>query len=153
MHRESLFTMSTTTAISRDRRLVWANVALLLAVLVHDVDHARQMAVQCFTLSNLLITITLLGFVPGLVALTLAWRGHRWAARLTLGFGLLITAIAVGVHMLGGGPFFEYYAVSYFQLPVDGWSWAALWLVAAVAVATAGVAMRSMQHQRPGAQR
>lgn len=141
--------MPTTAAVrSGDRRLFWANVALLLAVLVHDIDHARQMAVQCFTLSNLLITITLLGFVPGFVALYLAWRGHRWAAPLTLGFGLLITAIAVGVHMLGGGPFFEYYSVSYFQLPVDGWSWAALWLVAAVAVAVAGVATSALLRRR-----
>jgi hypothetical protein len=99
------------------RRLIWANLALLALVWLHDLDHVRQVR----EIEGGVGAIGLLGVTVTIVSLALAIAGHRLAplAAMAVGFGTAIGFVLV--HLIPDwGPLSDGYP----DLAVDGISWA-----------------------------
>jgi hypothetical protein len=112
-----------------DRSLLAPAVALLAAVILHDLDHVRQSR----SVEPLVVAIGVVGDIAVITMVALAIRGSRWApqAAVLIGFANFFGFIAV--HLIPDwGPL----ADGYPGLGVDGASWiavaipmaAALWL-------------------------
>jgi hypothetical protein len=102
-----------------DPRLRWASVALLAAVVLHDLDHVRQGR----TIEGPVVGIGVLGDIAAITAVVLALRASRWAphAAVLVGFGTFLGFIAVHV-VPDWGPL----ADGYPGLRVDALSWVAV---------------------------
>ncbi len=131
------------TATENRRNLLWASVALLAAVLLHDLDHIRQDR----SVEPLVVAIGVVGDIAVITMVALAIRGSRFAApaAILVGFANFFGFIAVHV-VPDWGPLSDGYP----GLPVDGLSWtivfvpmaAALWL--AIEGLSARAALRSV---------
>ena len=121
------------------RTLVWANVALLLAVAAHGVDHAFR---QPGGLEALTAEVFGGGIAMGLAtagSLALAVLAHRLAAAVAVTAGPWIAVAVVASHFL---PHWSAFSDSYAEVGADALSYAfaVLVVLAALAVAGAGAA-------------
>jgi hypothetical protein len=109
------------------RGLTWAAVGLLAAVVLHDLDHIRQGR----TVEPLVIAIGVIGDIAVITMVALAIRGNRWAplAAVLIGFANVLGFIAVHV-IPDWGPLSDGYP----DLPVDGVSWAIVFVPMAAAL-------------------
>lgn len=120
------------------RRLVWANMALLSLVWLHDLDHVRQVR----EVEGGVGFIGLLGVVATIGATALAIAGHRLAphAAVLVGFGTAIGFVAV--HLVPDwGPLSDGYP----GLGVDATSWAIAILPIPVALWLAATGLRALR--------
>jgi hypothetical protein len=107
--------------------LLWASIALLAAVVLHDLDHVRQGR----SVEPLVVAIGVVGDVAVITMVALAIRGSRWAphAAVVIGFGNVLGFIAVHV-IPDWGPL----ADGYPGIGVDGLSWAIVYIPMAAAL-------------------
>lgn len=120
------------------RALVIANIAMLLAITVHDADHLRQAANWCCTITTTLWIVNVSVYVPSLAALVLSIRCHRLAAVATSISALLIAFLFAKVHLWK--PTFAVWGIwnrTFFELGADAISWSILTLLVLVGVAVA----------------
>ena len=102
----------------RHRRLLWANLALLTVVWLHDLDHVRQVR----EVEGPVGAIGLLGMAATILSLALTMSGSRFAAPYAalVGFGTALGFVAV--HLVPDwGPLSDGYP----DIPVDTTSWIA----------------------------
>jgi hypothetical protein len=99
------------------RQLTWAGLALLAAILLHDLDHLRQGR----SIEPLVVGIGVLGDIAIITTVALVIRRHRLAplAATLVGFANFFGFIAVHV-VPDWGPLSDGYP----GLPVDALSWA-----------------------------
>ena len=57
------------------KTILWANIAMIAMIVIHDSDHVRQAANWCYTISAQLWLVNVSVYVPSLIALALLWRG------------------------------------------------------------------------------
>ena len=115
------------TAEQRNRSLLWASIALLAAVVLHDLDHVRQGR----SVEPLVVAIGVVGDIAVITMVALAIRGSRWGphAAVVIGFGNVLGFIAVHV-IPDWGPL----ADGYPGIGVDGLSWAIVYIPMAAAL-------------------
>lgn len=114
--------------------LVTANIAMIAAITLHDMDHIRQAQNWCYSITPFLWVINVLVYMPALAALIGAWRRLNWAIFATSGGALLIAALFVKVHLWQ--PFFNVWGIwnhSFLELGADALSWGILTLLTTVA--------------------
>ncbi len=118
--------------------LILANIAMLLAITIHDADHIRQAANWCYTITATLWIINVGVYLPSLGALLLSLRRHRFAAIATSTSALLIPILFAKVHLWK--PTFNVWGIwnsTFFELGADWISWSILALLVLVGVAVA----------------
>lgn len=118
--------------------LIIANIAMLLAITIHDADHIRQAAGWCYTITATLWIINVAVYLPSLGALLLSMHRHRFAARATSTSALLIAFLFAKVHLWK--PTFNVWGIwnkTFFELGADWISWSILTLLVLVGVAVA----------------
>jgi hypothetical protein len=119
--------------------LLWASIALLAAVVLHDLDHVRQGR----SVEPLVVAIGVVGDIAAITAVALAIRGSRWAAHAAVLVGSVTFLGFIAVHVLPDwGPL----ADGYPGIGVDGLSWAIVYIPMAAALwlgATGLSALRS----------
>lgn len=117
-----------------NRILPLLGVALVVVVLMHDLDHVRQGR----SLDAAVTAVGLVGLMAVLFSLALAVLRHRWAPAVSsvVGFGTAIGFVVVHI-----APRWSAISDPYPDLPVDALSWAsvAASVVIALAVGLAGV--------------
>lgn len=128
--------------------LLWANIIMILMIIVHDADHIRQ--ANCWgyiiPLSVWLVNISV--YMPSLIALYLLKKEKSSTANATVINGLLVGAAFAQVHLWG--PTFPIWGIwnkSFFVLGADATSWTILviTIVVGIAVAMAGNFVRGRQ--------
>lgn len=120
------------------KALIVANIAMLLAITVHDADHIRQAAGWCYTITATLWVVNVAVYLPSLAALVLTLRRHRFAAVATSAAALLIAILFAKVHLWK--PTFGVWGIwnkTFFVLGADWISWTILTLLVLVGVAVA----------------
>ncbi|VDC50517.1 hypothetical protein [Brevundimonas mediterranea] len=120
-------------ALSR-KVLIIANVAMIAAITLHDLDHIRQARGWCYTITALLWVINGLVYIPGIFALVASVKRARWAPFATAFGALLISTLFAKVHLWK--PFFQVWGVwnrSFLDLGADALSWGILTLLVTVA--------------------
>ncbi|MFG6455726.1 hypothetical protein [Roseateles sp. BYS96W] len=118
--------------------LIAANIAMLLAITIHDADHIRQASEWCYTITTTLWIINVAVYLPSAGALTLSLRGSRFAAWATSTGALLIAILFAKVHLWK--PTFNAWGIwnkSFIELGADWISWAILTLLVLVGIAAA----------------
>jgi len=123
------------------RHLRTLNWALLVMIVVHDLDHVRQDR----ALQSELLGVGAIALVTALVSLGLAVREH-WlapAAAVVVGFGNLVGVALVHVapHW---GPFSDPYAAAH----VDWFSWAVIVAMMLIGLMLGVVGMRALRSSR-----
>jgi hypothetical protein len=99
--------------------LLWASIALLAAVVLHDLDHVRQGR----SVEPLVVAIGVVGDIAAITAVALAIRSSRWAAHAAVLVGFATFLGFIAVHVLPDwGPLSDGYP----GLGVDGLSWVAV---------------------------
>lgn len=118
---------------SRARKtILWANIAMIAMIVIHDSDHVRQAANWCYTISPQLWLVNVSVYVPSLIALALLWRG-KGAGVATMINGLLVGAAFSEVHLWRPSiPVWGIWNDNFFILDVDWISWAILALTVLV---------------------
>lgn len=113
--------------IRADVRLRWASLALLAAVILHDLDHVRQGR----SVEPLVVAVGVIGDIAIITLAILVIRGHRLAplAATVVGFANVLGFIAVHV-VPDWGPLSDGYP----DLAVDGLSWALVFVPMAAAL-------------------
>lgn len=130
-------------ARAKDRiQLAWPSVALLGALVLHDLDHLRQGR----SVETPVVGLGILGELSVITAVALAIRGSRWApsAAVLVGFAHVLGFVAVHV-VPDWGPL----ADGYPGLGVDALSWAgvAIPMAAALWLGLGGLAgLRARRH-------
>jgi hypothetical protein len=102
-------------------------MALLAAVVLHDLDHVRQGR----SIEPLVVAIGVIGDIAVITMVALAIRDSRWAphAAVVVGFGNVLGFIAVHV-LPDWGPLSDGYP----DLSIDGLSWAIVYIPMAAAL-------------------
>ncbi len=120
------------------KALIIANLAMILTITIHDLDHIRQAANWCYTITAALWIVNIAVYVPSLVALILGLRRHHWAAAATSASALLIAILFAKVHLWK--PTFNVWGMwdrTFFELGADSLSWSILVLTVLMGVAVA----------------
>jgi formate hydrogenlyase subunit 3/multisubunit Na+/H+ antiporter MnhD subunit len=121
------------------RILLFANVAMLLIITVHDADHIRQATNWCYRINSLLWIVNVSVYLPSAIALLASWRRWRWASLATAGSALLIAVLFAHLHLWKPlSPVWGIWNSNFFVLQADAISWSILALTVLVGV---GVAM------------
>jgi hypothetical protein len=124
------------------RRLLIANAALAVLLLVHIADHAlRQPAGD--QLGLLASLPGLLGTIAVFVSLGLVARRQRWAPRIAGAVGLLTAAGFVAVHL---APHWSMFSDPYAERAVDAGSWAQMLASLAAGAVLALTATTARRH-------
>lgn len=114
------------------KTILWANIAMIAMIVIHDSDHVRQAANWCYTISAQLWLVNVSVYVPSLIALALLWRG-KGAGVATLINGLLVGAAFSEVHLWRPSiPVWGIWNDNFFILGVDWISWMILALTVLV---------------------
>lgn len=109
------------------RQLPWAAVALLASVLLHDLDHLRQGR----SIERLVVAIGVIGDIAVITMVALAIRGSRWTPHAAVLVGSANVLGFIAVHVFPDwGPLSDGYP----DLPVDGLSWAIVYIPMAAAL-------------------
>ncbi len=109
------------------RHLLWAALALLAVIVLHDLDHLRQGR----EIEPLVVGIGLIGDVTTLTMVALVIRRHRLAPLAATGVGFANFFGFIGVHVVPDwGPLSDGYP----DLPVDTVSWVMVFIPIAVAL-------------------
>lgn len=126
---------------SRDPALTWASFALLAAVVLHDLDHLRQGR----SIEAPVVGIGVLGDIAIITLMVLVLRGHRLAplAATVVGFANVLGFLAVHV-VPDWGPLSDGYP----DLPVDGLSWALVYIPMAAALWLGFTGLASLRSSR-----
>lgn len=132
--------MSTAAPIDAKSRkaLVVANLAMILTITIHDLDHLRQAAGWCYTITATLWLVNASVYVPSAIALALGLRGRRGAATATSASALLIAILFAKVHLWK--PMFPVWGIwnrTFFELRADALSWSILAFTVLMGVAVA----------------
>ena len=103
------------------KQLMWASLALLASIVLHDLDHLRQGR----SVEPLVVGIGVLGDIAIITTVALVIRRHPLAplAAILVGFANFFGFIAVHV-LPDWGPLSDGYP----GLPVDGLSWAIVFI-------------------------
>ena len=129
-------------------RLVTVNAAVLVALVLHDLDHLRQASGADYDIPVRLFAGNAAVYVPTLVALALSWRLGRRAREWTIVSAALWLVGFIVVHLIGAGAYYGYWATPYPRLGVDALSW----LLYAIPVATfLGAGWIALRTPRPPA--
>lgn len=128
------------------RQLLWPAVALLVTVFLHDLDHIRQGR----SIEAPVVGIGVIGDIAVITMVVLAVRGSRLAApaAVLVGFANFFGFIAVHV-VPDWGPLSDGYP----DLPVDGLSWAIVFIPMAAALWLGLAGLMSLSADRRLAQR
>lgn len=121
--------------------ILWANIAMILMIIIHDADHARQASNWCYTIGPTLWLVNLSVYVPSLAALLLLWKGVSSAGVATMFNGLIVGAAFSEVHLWRPSiPVWGIWNDNFFILGADWISWTILALTVFVGalVAAAG---------------
>ncbi|MGH2711445.1 MAG: hypothetical protein ACRDH9_09615 [Actinomycetota bacterium] len=122
-------------------RLKWASFALLATVILHDLDHIRQSR----SVEPLVVAIGVIGDIAVITMVSLAIRGSRWAPLGAVVVGLANFVGFIAVHVIPDwGPLSDGYP----DLPVDGLSWAIVFLPMAAAAILLLVGLPLLRAQR-----
>ena len=114
------------------KTILWANIAMIAMIVIHDSDHVRQAATWCYTISAQLWLVNVSVYVPSLIALALLWRG-KGAGVATMINGLLVGAAFSEVHLWRPSiPVWGIWNDNFFILGVDWISWTILALTVLV---------------------
>jgi hypothetical protein len=114
------------------KTILWANIAMIAVIVIHDSDHIRQAANWCYTISAQLWLVNVSVYVPSLIALALLWRG-KGAGVATMINGLLVGAAFSEVHLWRPSiPVWGIWNDNFFILGVDWISWTILALTVLV---------------------
>ena len=114
------------------KTILWANIAMIAMIAIHDSDHVRQAANWCYTISAQLWLVNVSVYVPSLIALALLWRG-KGAGVATMINGLLVGAAFSEVHLWRPSiPVWGIWNDNFFILGVDWISWTILALTVLV---------------------
>ena len=114
------------------KTILWANIAMIAMIVIHDSDHVRQAANWCYTISAQLWLVNVSVYVPSLIALALLWRG-KVAGVATMINGLLVGAAFSEVHLWRPSiPVWGIWNDNFFILGVDWISWTILALTVLV---------------------
>ncbi|AXO16466.1 MULTISPECIES: hypothetical protein [Alphaproteobacteria] len=114
------------------KTILWANIAMIAMIVIHDSDHVRQAANWCYTISAQLWLVNVSVYVPSLIALALLWRG-KGAGVATMINGLLVGAAFSEVHLWRPSiPVWGIWNDNFFILGVDWISWTILALTVLV---------------------
>lgn len=114
------------------KTILWANIAMIAMIVIHDSDHVQQAANWCYTISAQLWLVNVSVYVPSLIALALLWRG-KGAGVATLINGLLVGAAFSEVHLWRPSiPVWGIWNDNFFILGVDWISWTILALTVLV---------------------
>jgi len=110
-------------------------------IIVHDADHVRQAVNWCYTIPLSVWVVNVTVYLPGLLALWLAWCFRPTAAWATSAAGIAVAAAFAKVHLWK--PFLPVWGIwnkTFLVLGVDAISWSILTLtvLTGVAVAMAG---------------
>jgi hypothetical protein len=128
-------------ALVTARHLRTLNWALVLMIVVHDLDHVRQGR----ALQSELLGVGAIALVTALVSLGLALREH-WlapAAAVVVGFGNLVGVALVHV-VPHWGPFSDPYAAAH----VDWFSWTVIVAMMLVGLMLGIAGVRAMRNSR-----
>jgi hypothetical protein len=122
------------------RPILRASLALLAAVVLHDLDHVRQDR----SVEPLVVAIGVIGDIAVITLVALAIRGSRWTslAAVVVGFGNVLGFFAVHV-IPDWGPL----ADGYPGLGVDAVSWIAVAIPMVVAAVLGVIGLRRLQPQ------
>ena len=114
------------------KTILWANIAMIAMIVIHDSDHVRQAANWCYPISAQLWLVNVSVYVPSLIALALLWRG-KGAGVATMINGLLVGAAFSEVHLWRPSiPVWGIWNDNFFILGVDWISWTILALTVLV---------------------
>lgn len=129
------------------RRLAVANIVMLVTLLLHDLDHERQISTLCLKIETWQKVATWMDFLPNVVALWLCRKRVRYASHASVFAAVSIGPILVA-HLIGGPAVMGTYSLSYWDLGVDRLSWAALWVLMATCVYTGVVGIAAFKAGR-----
>lgn len=135
-----------------NRILFWANLAMILTVICHDIDHVRQAHHMQYHISAQLWLVNVAVYVPSLIALALTLAKRRGAAIATSVSGLLVALSFAEVHLWRPTfPVWGLWNKNFFMLGADHISWTMLFVtvVVGVAVAMAGSYVKGLQRRLP----
>ena len=90
--------------------LIWANVAMVVMILIHDADHFRQALCWSYDIPWSVKLVNILVYLPSAFAFYLATKGKKIAAIATSVNGLFIATAFATVH-LGGASIFPYWGI------------------------------------------
>jgi hypothetical protein len=126
------------------KQLTWAAVALLGTLMLHDLDHLRQGR----TVETLVVGVGVIGDIATITMVALVIRRHQLAAlaATVVGFANLFGFIAVHV-VPDWGPLSQGYP----DRPVDGLSWAIVFLPMAVGLWLGLAGLSQLRAQRHAA--
>lgn len=122
--------------------LTTLNIAVLVSLALHDVDHLRQASEIDYAIPLRLFVGNASFYLPTLVALYVSWRRDRRAGSWTIASALLWMAGFFAVHIVGAGYFFGYWQTPYPRLGVDALSWVLFVVPVTVFAITAALAFR-----------
>lgn len=120
------------------RTVIWANIAMLAVITIHDADHLRQARNWCYTIPPSLWFINIAVYLPNLLSLLATWRRSRAAPYLTAASSLAIAILFANVHL--HRPFADIWGLwnrNFFILGADAISWSVLGLTVATGIAAA----------------
>ena len=141
-------TMDEMLADRARKTILWANVAMIAMIVIHDADHVRQAANWCYTIGVQLWLVNISVYLPSLVALGLTLAGRQGGATATIVNGLLVGAAFSEVHLWRPSiPVWGIWNDNFFILGADRISWTilALTVFVGVLVACAGAYALGLQ--------
>jgi hypothetical protein len=125
-------------ASTAGQKMVWINVAAIVIMTTHDLEHVRQAVVAHYSIPFHVAAILLAAFIP--LFLSIWWATHgrlAWAttatALVTGGVLVLLSVVHfIGVEQIWGplGVVFGMWGMSYFQMNADALTWASFGFLA-----------------------
>ena len=128
--------------------IIWANIILVMMIVVHDADHFRQAICWNYPIPWSVKLINILVYVPSVVALHFARKEKKAAIPMTQINGLFIAAAFAKIHLFGASllPYWGIWNKSFFVLGADTLSWIILAMTVATGVGVAIIA-RVVRHR------
>ncbi|AWM14828.1 hypothetical protein DI487_13860 [Flavobacterium sediminis] len=109
------------------KTLIWANIIMIVMIVIHDTDHVRQASCWDYTIPLSVWLVNISVYTPSLIALFLISKNKNSAAIATVINGLLVAAAFAEVHLWR--PTFPVWGIwnsNFFKLGADSISWTVL---------------------------
>lgn len=116
------------TIIRRSERVIlYANIVMILVVIIHDIDHVRQAHHMNYTIGLQLWLVNISVYIPSFLALGMRWKRLRIAAPMTVANGIFVGAAFSEVHLWRPTiPVWGMWNDNFFELGADSTSWTVL---------------------------